>query len=87
MLNICKVNLTKAKEILILDKENAETMKKKNEEEYNELKKKREEQKELEEKEEKEKMKENDVQDERIKEENMEIMDLINKKKKFRWKK
>ena len=80
MLNICKVNLTKAKEILILDKENAETMKKKNEEEYNELKKKREEQKELEEKEEKEKMKENDVQDERIKEENMEIMDLINKK-------
>jgi len=80
MLNICKVNLTKAKDILILDKENAETMKKKNEEEYNELKKKLEEQKELEEKEEKEKIKDNEIQDERIKEENMEIMDLINKR-------
>ena len=80
MLNICKVNLTKAKDILIRDKEEEETIKKKNEEEYNELKKKREEQKELKEKEEKEKIKENDIQDEKIKKDNMELMDKINKK-------
>ena len=78
MLNICKGNLSKAKDILEKDKENEEIIRKKNEE--NEYRKKIEEEKEQKEKEEKEKMKENEIYDERIKEENMEIMELINKR-------
>ena len=80
MSNICKVNLTKAKEILIRDMENEENMKKKSEEDFNEYKKRLEEQKEKKEQEEKMKVKEYDKQDEKIKEENMEIMDKINRK-------
>ena len=78
MLNICKGNLSKAKDIFEKDKENEEIIKKKNEE--NEYRRKIEEEKEQKEKEEKEKMKENEIYDEKIKEENMEIMELINKR-------
>ena len=80
MLNICKVNLTKANEISVRDLENEENMKKKNEEDFNEYKKKIEELKEQKEKDEKMKIKEMDEQDERIKEENMELMNRINQK-------
>ena len=79
MLNICKVNLNKAKEISIKDMENEENMKKKNEEDLNEYRKKMEE-KEQKEKEEKEKTKDFGEQDERIKEENLEIMEKINRR-------
>ena len=80
MLNICKVNLTKAKEISIKDLENEKNMKKKNEEDLIEYQRKIEEQKEQKEKEEKMKIKEIGEQDERIKEENMEIMEKINRR-------
>ena len=80
MLNICKVNLTKANEISERDLENEENMKKKNEEDFNEYKKKIEEQKEQKEKGEKMKIKEIGEQDVRIKEENMELMERINQK-------
>ena len=80
MLNICKVNLTKANEISVRDLENEENMKKKNEEDFNEYRKKIEELKEQKEKDEKMKIKEMDEQDERIKEENMELMNRINQK-------
>ena len=80
MLNICKVNLTKANEISERDLENEENMKKKNEEDFNEYKKKIEEQKEQKEKDEKMKIKEIGEQDVRIKEENMELMERINQK-------
>ena len=80
MYNICKVNLKKANEILLRDKENEENMKKKTEEDFNEYKKKIEEQKELKEKEEKEKEKVKEIPDERIDEENKEILEIINKR-------
>ena len=80
MCNICKVNLKKANEILLRDKENEENMKKKTEEDFNEYKKKIEEQKELKEKEEKEKEKVKEIPDERIDEENKEILEIINKR-------
>ena len=58
MLNICSVNLTKAKNLLTVDRDNEEKIRKEDEENLNEyLKKVREKEKEKEEEEEKKKQK------------------------------